>query len=181
MSTPEDTLRHSENCLRNATFYPMSTVSTGPSCLLVGAHVHCLSSCLVYISGSMLITGRDYSPPVRTSQLLVSLDGHQLNMTRVVWIVDCISPWLWPESSSVAPWDRRRAAIRSHTKRVSKLDWDGFVEPGKPWTSCSSNGARIIRVLHIVSPCALYRSSWSHPHQRTCNIIHTQLTHVPKV
>ena len=30
---------------RNATFNLTSTVSTGPSCLLVGAHVHCLSSC----------------------------------------------------------------------------------------------------------------------------------------
>ena len=38
----------------NATFYPTSTISTGPSCLPVGAHVHYLSSCLVYISGSVL-------------------------------------------------------------------------------------------------------------------------------
>ena len=43
-------------------FYPMSIVSTGPLCLLVGACVHCLSSCLVYISGSVLLLGETIHP-----------------------------------------------------------------------------------------------------------------------
>ena len=56
-----------------------STISTGPSCLSVGAHVHYLLSCQVYISGSALPKGKTFCPTVwHTSQLLASLGGRQL-------------------------------------------------------------------------------------------------------
>ena len=112
---------------RNAVFYPMSTISTGPSCLLVGAHVHCLSSCLVYISRSVLSLGETIHPSVCASQLLASLGGHQteydmsgpnsgLCFTSVVTrVIKC---------------GYRKEGEQQYaldTKRVSKLDWDGFV------------------------------------------------------
>ena len=53
----------------NATFDLMSTISTGPSCLLVGAHVHCLSSCQVYISRSVLSSDKAIHPVIRTSHM----------------------------------------------------------------------------------------------------------------
>ena len=65
----------------NAMFDPTSTISTGPSCLLVGADVHCLSSCQVYISRSMLSSGEIIRLTLRASQLLASLGWCQLNMT----------------------------------------------------------------------------------------------------
>ena len=85
----------------NTMFNLTSTVSTGPSCLLVGAHVHCLLSCQVYISRSVLSSGETIHPTLCTSQLLASLGGCQLNMTWVAQTMDFIPPWLWPESSSV--------------------------------------------------------------------------------
>ena len=85
----------------NAVFYLMSTISTGPSCLSVGARVHCLLSCYVYISGSVLSLGETNCPTLRASQLLASLGGYQLNTIRVAQTVDCISPRLRSESSSV--------------------------------------------------------------------------------
>ena len=55
----------------NAVFDLTSTNSTGPLCLSVGAHVHCLLSCQVYISGSMLSSGETIHPTLHVSQLLV--------------------------------------------------------------------------------------------------------------
>ena len=44
---------------------PLSTVSTGPSCISVGARVHCLLSCQVYISRSAVLEGETFRPTVR--------------------------------------------------------------------------------------------------------------------
>ena len=95
-------LIHSEELPGNAMFYLRSTVSTGLSCLSVGASYALfieLSSLHLRKRGTL---GRDYPPHgTCTSQLLVSLGGCQLNMTQVAKIVDCVPPQLWPESSSV--------------------------------------------------------------------------------
>ena len=79
---------------RNAAFDLTSTVFTAPSCLLVGAHMHCLLSCQVYISGSILSSGETIQTAQRASQLLASLGGCQLNMIWVAQIMDFIPPWL---------------------------------------------------------------------------------------
>ena len=109
-------------------FYLRSTISTGPLCLSVGALVHYSLSCQVYISGSTLPKGKTFHPTVWClSQLLASLGGHQLK--RHEW------PNLWTAchlscdpSHQVWLWEIRRAMIRSHTRRVSMLEWDGFVD-----------------------------------------------------
>ena len=77
---PMDVLIPSDNC---PGFDLTSTISTGLACLLVGAHMHCLSSCQVYISQSILLLGETIHPTLHMSQLLVHLGGCQLNMTWV--------------------------------------------------------------------------------------------------
>ena len=121
-----DALIHSENSPGT----PCSTLlvpSTGPSCLSVGTCVHCLLSCQVYISRSVLSSGETIHLALHASQLLASLGGRQLNMTQVARTVDFTPPQLLPESSSVVM-GRSRAAIHSSTRRVSKLDGDGFMD-----------------------------------------------------
>ena len=109
-------------------FHLRSTISTEPSCLLFGALVHYSLSCQVYISGSTLPKGKTFCPMVRHPlQLLASLGGCQLK--RHAW------PDLWTAchlscdpSHQVWLQEIRRAMICSHTRRVSKLERDGFVD-----------------------------------------------------
>ena len=69
----------------NAMFDLTSTISTGPSCLLVGACVHGLLSCQVYISGSMLSLGKTICPALRVSHI------HAPHLRG-----GCV-PWWWPQ------------------------------------------------------------------------------------
>ena len=111
----------------SAVFFLRSTTSTGPSCLLVGACVHYLWSCCLYLWKCTATGVTHHLPAWRTSQLLTSLSGHQLN--RHEW------PDLWTTchlrcdpSHQVWLWKNRRAMMCSHTRRVSKLERDGFID-----------------------------------------------------
>ena len=135
---------------------------------------------VIYISGSVLPQGETFHPMVwHPSQLLASLGGCQLkqhkwpNLWTVCHIGCDLSHQVWLQ-------EIRRAMIHSHTRRVSNLEQDSFVDLASCRTSGSSNGARIIGVLHIVSLCALYKQSWSHSHQRMCIILLIHLTHSPR-
>ena len=109
-------------------WYPCALFIELSSLHLCGSHVHYLLSCQVYISGSALPKGETFCPTVQhPSQLLASLGGCQLKQHE--W------PNLWTAchlgcdpSHQVWLWEIRRAMIRSHTRRVSKLEWDGFVD-----------------------------------------------------
>ena len=113
---------------RSTVFYLRSTVFTGLSCLLVGAHVHYLLSCQVYISGSVLPKGKTFCPTVwQPSQLLASLGGCQLKWHE--WLNLWTACYLSCDPShQVWLWEIRRAMICSHTRRVSMLEWDGFMD-----------------------------------------------------
>ena len=115
---------------RSTVFYLRSTISTGPLCLSVGARVHCLLSFFV----------KSTSPEACYHK--VRLSAPRCDTHHNYW-----HPWVgtswkqheWPDlwtvfhlscdpSNQVWLREIRRAAICSHTRRVSKFDWDGCVD-----------------------------------------------------
>ena len=123
----------------NAVFFLRSTASTGPSCLLVGAHVHYLLSCCLHLRKHSTAAATYITCVQHMSQILASLGGCQLK--RHEWP----DPWTvchlsCNPSHQVWLWENRRTTIRSRTRRVSKSDWDDFTD----MASCEPNARPMV-------------------------------------
>ena len=71
--------------------------------------------------------------------------------TCVAWLVDSEPPQLWPESSSVVTENKGNNDMLSYQIRVSKLEWDGFMD-------LASRGPGIHPMLLGQSKCS---TSWA--------------------
>ena len=123
----------------SALFFLRSTTSTGPSCLSVGAHVHYLWSCCLHLQKCSATAAIHNTSAWCMSQFLASLGGCQLKWHEWpdLWMVCHLS---CNPSHQVWLQENRRTMIRSRTRRVSKLDWDGFVD----LASCEPNARPMV-------------------------------------